>query len=67
MVTSIQARKRQRYHVTIKGNGEVKHVVVIANSPEQMKRLVSKLYNHIIIDDNGVTSGVISFEVTELL
>lgn len=66
-MTSIQARKRQRYHVTIKGNGEVEHVVVIAYSPEQMKRLVNKLYKHIIIDDKGLPSGEISFEVTELL
>jgi len=66
-VTTILAKKRQRYHVTIKGNGEVEHVVVIADSPEQMKRLVNKLYKHIIIDDKGLPSGVISAEVTELL
>lgn len=67
METLLQIRKRQRYHVTIKGNGQQAHVVVIAYSPEEMKSLVNKLFKHIIIDDRGLPSGEISFEVTELL
>jgi hypothetical protein len=51
METLLQARRRQRYHVAIKGNGQEEHVVVIAYSHEEMNSLINKLYKHIIIDE----------------
>ncbi|WP_285292001.1 hypothetical protein [Bacillus sp. ISL-18] len=44
METLLQARRRQRYHVTIKGIDQQEHVIVIAYSPDEMKSLVNKLY-----------------------
>jgi len=67
METLLQARRRQRYHVTIKGNGQEEYVVVIAYSHEEMNSLINKLYKHIIIDEKGLPSGEILFETTELL
>ena len=58
---------RTRYHVTITGNGQEEQAVVIAYSPKEMKSLVRKLYNHLIIDDKGLPSGEISYEAKGLL
>ncbi|MCQ6281958.1 hypothetical protein [Bacillus sp. EB600] len=56
-----QMRRRKRYHVTIKGNGQEEQAVIIANSPEEMKSVVCKLYKHIIIDDKRLPSGEFTY------
>lgn len=58
---------RTRYHVIITGNSQEEHAVVIANSPEEMKSLVRKLYKHLIIDDRGLPSGEILYEVKGII
>ena len=42
-----QAPKRKRYNVSIEGNGQIQHVVIIANDTEGKFFTLCKFYGHI--------------------
>jgi hypothetical protein len=59
--------KRKRFHVTIEGNGEEVHLVVIAYDSYYIKEVVRKYYNHLITDDIGNETGKILYKESELV
>lgn len=59
--------KRKRFHVTIEGNGEEVHLVVIAYHPYYIKEIARKYYKHLITDDSGNETGKISYKESELV
>ncbi|MBG9654096.1 hypothetical protein HUN92_22525 [Bacillus firmus] len=60
-------RVRKRYTVTIEAKGEVQQIVVIAYTPKAMLRVVHRLYGHLLTNEDGIDTGQISYQETELL
>lgn len=59
--------KRNRYVVSVTGNGETKQVVIIANDLEGMYREIYRLYGSLLKDLNGnYTGGTISYKESTL-
>ena len=59
--------KRNRYVVSVTGNGKTKQIVIIANDLEGMYREVYRLYGSLLKDLNGnYTGGTISYKESTL-
>jgi|tagenome__1003787_1003787.scaffolds.fasta_scaffold15039559_1 hypothetical protein len=68
-MTYAQTQKRKRYVVTIKGKvlEEQTVIVIIANSPENMRAMAEKLFRNEIYDNNGIPRADITYVESELL